>query len=133
MQHLGDKWPSVDFICELVDPWRGIRPFFFVQVKTTSGAKKRPDKRLPIALSKKGAERLHEYRVPVYLAGVNLKTERVYLVAATGAVASLSSMSTSSVVDASLIVSLRDDVRKFWEKIPPISGWSRMTEEKWSP
>src|SRR5262245_19984595 len=33
--YLGQKFPTVDFIVELINPGRG-KPFFFVQVKTTS-------------------------------------------------------------------------------------------------
>jgi len=49
--HMGEKWPSVDYICELNGPWKTVRPFFFVQVKATNNGYTRVAQRLKVGIS----------------------------------------------------------------------------------
>jgi hypothetical protein len=49
--HLEEKWPLVDYVCELNGPWKALRPFFFVQVKATTSGYTKADGRLKVAIS----------------------------------------------------------------------------------
>jgi len=104
--HMGEKWPSVDYICELNGPWKTVRPFFFVQVKATSSGYTRAGQRLKVGISAKRARALTAYKVPVYLVGVDAQSERVYIVGAAGRVGGLSSMHTGTDVYKRQVISL---------------------------
>src|SRR5258708_1657198 len=89
---LGERWPLVDYVCELLGPWKRQTPFFFVQVKTTSLGYTTHQHRLKVRISKERAVGLASYKAPVYLAGVDATTERIYIIAAAGRITSLSSI-----------------------------------------
>jgi hypothetical protein len=128
---LGEKWPFVDYLCELIGPWKAVRPFFVVQVKATMRGYTRADGRLRVAISAERAKALQSFRVPAYLVGVDAIDEKVFIVGAAGHVASLSSMHTGVELDTSGRRQLWEDVRRFWAQIPRRTNWTTLKEPKW--
>lgn len=131
VQFLGDKWPGVDFICELRGPWKTRQPFFFVQVKSTAQGYAKTSGRLKARISKKHALALSRYPAPVYLAGVDERNELVYMVAATGRIKALSSMDVGSPLDGPGRRALYDEVRRYWAQLPKPSPWTGFVESEW--
>jgi len=129
--HLGDKWPFVDYVCELIGPWRTFKPFFFVQVKATMNGYTHEDGRLKVAISATRARALQRFKVPVYLVGVDADSERVFIVGVAGRVASLSSMHTGTELDVSGRRKLWGEVRQFWVKVPRSANWTTLKEPMW--
>ena len=129
---LGDKWPLVDFMVELVGPWTTSRPYFFVQVKATHGGYSKKDSRLKIQIGKKHAAPLKSYKTPVYVAGVDAKGERVFVIAALGrGIGPLRSMHTGGELNATGRVALWTEVRNFWSNITVPRQNSQFIEPMW--
>ena len=112
-RHLGEKWPSSDFYVEL----EGLkeRLFFIVQVKsTTKGLDSKGN--LKVKANKRKLQELNAYYCPTYLAGVNTKTEEVYLIAINkNKRKDISKLPTKFKLDKDNIKLLYDDVKKFWK------------------
>ncbi|MBD0320026.1 MAG: DUF4365 domain-containing protein [Gemmatimonadetes bacterium] len=78
---MGDKYPGIDLMVDILEAGGVPRGFFFVQVKgTTRGTD--AAKRLPIAISRAGYNRLLEFPAPTYLVGVDVRSASSYIVAA---------------------------------------------------
>jgi hypothetical protein len=77
---LGDKYPTVDFLVDVLGPREESLAFFFVQVKGTASAP--ASGRLPVDVSQDRFNRLVRLPVPTYLIGVDVIAETAYLVAA---------------------------------------------------
>lgn len=77
---LGDKYPTVDFIVDVLGPKDVSRGFFFVQVKGTAAVGAAA--RLPVEVSAERFNRLVRLPAPTYLIGVDVVAYRCYLVAA---------------------------------------------------
>lgn len=112
-RHLGEKWPSSDFYVELV----GLKEhfFFIVQVKSTSqGLDKRGN--LKVKANKKKLKELNSYYCPTYLAGVDVRTDSVYLIPVNkNKRKDLNKLPTKFKLDTSNRKLLFDDVKTFWE------------------
>ncbi len=68
-QFLGDKWPRVDFIVELLNV-DGTTPYFFVQVKTSRLGYTIREHRLRISyMTKEKVLELAAYPAPTYIVG----------------------------------------------------------------
>lgn len=78
---LGDKYPVVDLIVDVLGPDDVAQGFFFAQVKGTAQPQ-RSDNRLPIAVDLEAYNRLVRVAAPTYLIGVDVLTETSYVVAA---------------------------------------------------
>lgn len=78
---LGEKYPSCDFLVDLLDAKDGSLGFFFVQVKGTSVAVSRSE-RLPLNVDKERFNRLVRIPAPTYLIGVDLSAMAAFIVAA---------------------------------------------------
>ena len=92
----GGKYPVVDFIVDCLDSEEKACGFFYVQTKSTASCRSSSSRSLRIdcRLSKYNA--LVGLPVPTYIAGVDVWTEEVYLVAAhTSRKRRLSSMARS--------------------------------------
>ena len=111
-RHLGEKWPSSDFYVELV----GLKEhfFFIVQVKsTTQGFDKKGN--LKVKASKKKLQELNAYYCPTYLAGVDIDTEEVFLIAINKHKRKdISKLPTKFKLDNANRKLLYDDVKEFW-------------------
>lgn len=112
-RHLGEKWPSSDFYVELV----GLKEhfFFIVQVKsTTLGLDKKGN--LKVKANKKKIHDLNAYYCPTYLAGVDINTEEVYLIAINkNKRKDITNLPTKFKLDKANRKLLYDDVKRFWE------------------
>ena len=130
---LGDKWPHVDLLVEVVSPGLGARrSFFFAQVKTTRGGYL-DNGRLKIpSIARESVEVLAEYPVPVYLFGVDERSERVYIVAVQGNIAGMSSMSVEHDLTSERRAALRDEVELFWRGATMPERASSFREAHWS-
>jgi hypothetical protein len=78
---MGDKYPGIDFMVDILEPGGVPRGFFFVQVKGTMRGTD-ATKRLPIAISHAGYNRLLKFPAPTYLVGVDVRLGSSYIVAA---------------------------------------------------
>ncbi len=127
---LGDKCPNIDFMVELLNVSSGT-PFFFVQVKTTrAGYTKKA--RLKVQLGLTDAQELAGYSVPIYVVGVDEKTETAYLSAVPADVQSgFSSLSTAYSLDEETQNALWQEVRTFWEQVKMPSRPSRFLDTDW--
>jgi len=112
-RHLGEKWPSSDFYIELIGPKEHF--FFIVQVKSTSrGLDKKGN--LKVKMTKKKLRELNAYYCPTYLAGVDVNTNAVYLIAVNkDKRKDVSKLPTKFILDKSNRTKLFDDVKSFWE------------------
>lgn len=130
---LDGKWPMIDFVVELEGTWSTRRPFFLVQVKTTTQGYT-PDDRLKVSIPRKKATALRAYRVPAYIAGVDLHSEEVFVAAALGPkVGALSNLGTSGLLDAQGRKRLWLEVRDYWSSVPFPSYPSNFIEPDWKP
>ncbi len=133
LSFLGEQWEAVDYLCELVGAWKGERPFFFVQVKTTRKGYTK-DRRLKVRIDRGDAGALSAYKAPVYLAGIDETDERVFIVAAEGRrVGALTSLHTGAEMHntGAGLRALWDDVRRYWANVPRQRRWSMLHEPRW--
>lgn len=79
--HLGEKYPVVDFIVDVLDPSENSIGFFFVQVKSTSKAKAK-SRTLALDIELEKFNKLAGIPVPTFLIGVDTQTEHAFLIAA---------------------------------------------------
>jgi hypothetical protein len=114
-QFLGDKWPTADFIVELLDA-RNVKPFFFVQVRTTHFASAVDAERLAIQVNRNTLSSLGQYPAPTYIAGVDSKKKTCYLISANGeAISGYSSIGRAfSLEDDTVLERLWTEVSGFW-------------------
>lgn len=81
MTHLGDAYPTIDFLVDILGPGAEAQGFFFVQVKGT--VQQAPVAgRLPVAIRPDRFNRMVEIPAPTYLIGVDVRSEISYIVAA---------------------------------------------------
>jgi hypothetical protein len=111
---LGEKWPTTDFLVEVEDG----NAFFFVQIKGTregydvSG-------RLKAGLSTHDAKLTATYPAPTYVVGVDVDTERAFLVSVNAEKeGGASSISTAHPLDEERRVALRNEVVEYWRALP---------------
>lgn len=113
-KHLGEKWPVSDFYVEL----KGIEEklFFVVQVKSSRRGLDTNSK-LKLTAPKANLNKLRKYYAPTYLAGIDVKTEKVYLKPINKNVSSnISSLTTTFELNKTNRKKLYADVKRFWKK-----------------
>ena len=132
LSYLGEKWPLVDFVCELEGTWKRQRPFFLVQVKATRRGFTKNDSRLKVAIDARRAVALSAYKAPVYLVGIDEQSERAFIVGATGPrMSALSSLDSRGELNAQGRLALWKEVRRFWSKVPRQKRWTNFRESRW--
>ena len=126
---LGEKHDATDFCIEFKE---GKRTYMaYVQVKSTNSISRNKEK-LTIHVTKKDVETIVAYPYPTYLAGVEIKTEKVYLMGLfkqTDAISSIPRahmLSFGSSVDsdeykqsAELLDMLKEDIKACWDVLEP--------------
>ena len=80
--HLGGKYPAADFLVDVLTSDHHFAGFFFVQVKSTRKAGGPRRSRLPVTVGREKLNPLARLPAPAYLIGVDLTTERSYIVSA---------------------------------------------------
>ena len=128
---LGDRWPAVDFFVELEGtPFP--RPFFFVQVRTTSLGYTKKRRRLRAKIPTSAMARLRRYPVPTYVVGIDEGEPRGYLISANqDHPAVLSSLSTAFPINPEIRELLWQEVMEYWAKLPT-APQSRFEDPDWS-
>jgi hypothetical protein len=116
---LGDKYPTVDFLVDVLGPDDVSLGFFFVQVKGTTVA---TGSRLPVDVPRDRFNLLVRLPAPTYLIGVDIFAETAYLVAAhklrKTPVSSIAK--THSLRDDRVKIKLHREVLAFWKANKPI-------------
>lgn len=111
---LGDKWPLVDFVVELLDAGE-ITPYFFAQVKTTRGGYTVRDGRLRVSVRQADMRKLALYPAPTYVVGIDDIREEGYIVSANGEwLRRLPSFPTEFPINEANQDILWEEVRGFW-------------------
>lgn len=108
---LGDKWPSLDFVVELIGV-KNSTPIFYVQVKST--AKDIENETLEITLDSKKAKLFANIPGPTYLIGVHEPTKRVFIRAVNDGRQGVYRIPTSHELTPANLQILHDEVKAFW-------------------
>ena len=122
---LGDKYPTFDFIVELVD-----HPayYFFVQVKgTTQGYTKDPV-RLKIQVSQEAIDRMVAYPAPSYVVGIDVSVRGGFLLSVNEPRDRVASMTTRFRIGCDTLRDLQDEVHAYWSSRDMVLGGSRFRE-----
>jgi hypothetical protein len=132
---LGDKWPTVDFLVELIGADL-TTPYFFAQIKTTrSGYTK--NKRLKISVSQIEMTKLALYPTPTYIIGIDdapnyVGLPRGFIVSANGEwTESISSLTTDYPLNRDNQIALWNEVKVYWEGIGIKQKVSNFTDRRW--
>lgn len=122
---LGEKYPTFDFIIEVVD-----EPsyFFFVQVKSTTLGYTQKEKRLRVKVSQEDVDRMVAVPAPTYVVGVDTDQGVGYLVSVNEPRRQVASLTTRFKIDCNLLKSLRDEVVEFWSSRSMVLKASRFKE-----
>lgn len=118
--HLGEKYPVVDLIVDILDPKEASLGFFFVQVKATNAAKPKA-KTLAVKIELLKYNHLAQIPAPTFLVGVDIDAEKVYLVcAARPEKKAFSSICKKfDLKDDNVRVALYKEVKEYWKKHSP--------------
>jgi hypothetical protein len=81
MTHLGDAYPTIDFLVDILGPGAEAQGFFFARVKGTV-QKASSAGRLPVAMRPDRFNKMVAIPAPTYLIGVDVRSENSYIVAA---------------------------------------------------
>ena len=123
---LGDKYPTFDFIVEVVD-----HPayFFFVQVKATSKGYTREERRLIVRLEQLDVDRMVACPAPTFLVGIDANQIGVgYLLSINEPRAHVASLTTKYKIDCLVLRDLRDEVVVYWRSRKMILKGSQFQE-----
>lgn len=114
--HLGEKFPTLDFLVELVGLPAGTVAYFFAQVKATNqGLTKNPPVRLRIGVSQDDIDRMLIYPGPTYVVGVDSQTERAYIASVNGtAMKRIQGLPAAHPLDAANMRTLWQEVEGYW-------------------
>lgn len=125
-QFLGGKYPTIDFIVELLDADGPHTPFFLAQVKATStGFNGRGQ--LKVRVPERVMTSLVKYPAPTYIIGVDEQDERAFIMAAiVGGIARIPSMPiTHPLAKQQTLIALHEEVSDFWKRNPAVFTSSR--------
>ncbi len=111
---LGDKWPLVDFVVELLNAG-DVTPYFFAQVKTTRSGYTKIDKRLRVHIRWDDMRKLALYPAPTYIVGIDDVWEEGYIISANGEwLSRMSSFPTTFPLNEPNQIILWEEVKEFW-------------------
>jgi hypothetical protein len=128
--YLGDKYPAVDYLIDVLGEDRQSAGFFFAQVKgtfTPPGA----GGRLPVRVDATRYNRMVAIPAPTYLIGVDCGREEAFVVAATEPrPAGVPSVPTAfRLADEAVTIVLADEVLAFWQANRAILQHSRFRDD----
>jgi len=123
---LGDKYPTFDFILELVD-----QPeyYFFVQVKTTTqGYTLTAPNRLKVQVSQADVDRMVACPAPSYVVGIDMDVGVGYLLSINEPRDHVTSLPTTFKIDGTVLTKLADEVRRYWSSRDMVLAASQFKE-----
>ena len=132
---LGDKWPTVDYLVELIGAGRKT-PYFFAQVRTTRNGYAKSG-RLRISVSQSDMKKLAFYPAPTYIIGIDdaldyVGLPRGYIVSANGEwLKNLSSLITDFPINRANQYALWKEVKDFWSGVDFRDKASKFVDEQW--
>lgn len=130
-QFLGDKWPVVDFIVELVSS-EDQTLYFFAQVKTTRERYTRQNHRLKVQVSTDSIQKLASYPAPTYIFGIDEIEEEGFILSANGeSLKRISSLPTTYPINKMNQDLLFDEVCQFWRGVQKNQTPSRFLDPEW--
>jgi hypothetical protein len=123
---LGDKYPTFDYIIEVVDrPWY----FFFVQVKGTTMGYTAEENRLRVQVTQDDIDRMIAYPAPTYVVGIDVNAIGVgFLLSVNEPRNNVASLTTRFRIDCGVLEQLRDEVIDFWSSRDMTLTGSRFRE-----
>lgn len=123
---LGDKYPTFDFIVEVVD---NPAYFFVAQVKATAKGYTKEENRLLVQLGQTDVDRMVACPAPTYLIGIDVNQIGVgYLLSINEPRAHIASLTTKFKIDCSVLKTLRDEVTEYWKSREMVLKGSRFQE-----
>ena len=123
---LGDKFPTFDFIVEVVD---NPAYFFFAQVKATTKGYTKKENRLKVQVGQTDVGRMVACPAPTYLIGIDASRIGVgYLLSINESRASIASLTTRFQIDCSVLKDLRDEVIDYWKSRDMVLKGSKFRE-----
>jgi hypothetical protein len=131
-QFLGDKWPNIDFIVELMDASTAMTPYFFVQVKATRQGYTKRTHRLKVKVPKSSIEQLASYPAPTYLVGIDELDEMGYILSVKGPHhTGVTSMATTFPINHDTQDRLWHEVMDFWKRVDVPHMRSQFLDPDW--
>ena len=126
---LGEKYPTVDFIVDVLDHRDRSLAFFFVQVKGTAGANASSG-RIPVDVAAERFNLLVRIPAPTFVIGVDVVAETSFLVAAHRSRKSNVSSITKAycLSDDEVKIKLYEEVLAFWRLNRPILQQSQFKD-----
>jgi hypothetical protein len=119
---LGEKAEGLDFTVQMLGS-AVFHASFYVQVKSTAHPKRYKgvgkDRRLRVALKASDAAKLGTMKVPVYVVGVDVLSEKAYIRnVKAGTKRGFTGIPTQSVLNCKTIRRLWNEVEEFWQSRP---------------
>jgi hypothetical protein len=125
---LGEKFPTVDYYVELVGA--KARPYFFVQVKSTSKGYKtiKGKKRLKAKVNQEDVDQMVAFPAPTYAVGIDERARRGYLLSVNEPRKSIATFPTRFPQTCANLQRLWDEVNTFWSGLNMVLANSYFTE-----
>jgi hypothetical protein len=122
---LGGKFPTFDFVVELVD-----RPayYFFVQVKTTTQGFTQDPVKLKVQVPQKDIDRMVAFPAPTYFVGIDEPNRIGYLLSINEPRERVASLITDFKIDCAVLEQLAHEVREFWASRDMVLAGSKFKE-----
>lgn len=115
-EFLGDKYPVIDFIVDL-NNYDKSKAFFFVSVRATRMGYTKNEKNLKVSFNKKDMDRLKKIPVPTYIAGIEEKEVKGYIMSLQNINSdNISSFSTKYPINDENIEILWNEITEYWNK-----------------
>lgn len=126
--HLGEKFPTSDYLVRLVQP-SSPGAYFFAQVKgTTKGYTGKARARLQVEISAQDVRGLKDSRAPCYVIGVDVNQEHCFIQAITShSPAHFTSIPTTHPLNCDTKLKLWKEVDAYWQARPMLPNTSLLT------
>jgi hypothetical protein len=123
---LGDKYPTFDYIVEVVDH---PRYFFFVQVKSTTLGYTVEEHRLRVQVSQEDIDCMVACPAPAYVVGMDVTVRSCgFILSVNESRTNVPSLTTQFPIDCALLARLRDEVINFWSSRDMVLAGSQFRE-----
>jgi hypothetical protein len=133
VQFLGDKWPAIDFVVELISS-QGRSAYFFAQARATRRGyvNTKRGRRLNVTVKRSDLVKLASYPAPTYVVGIDDVGEKAYVVSTVGTrLRGAASLPTTFELTATTRQELWTEVETFWRASGATMRTSRFIEPEW--